>query len=193
MRNLINRLSIGKKIIGLVTVALVIMVIAALHAYLRISTVNREVMDLTQISNPVAEAIGTIDAGVLEEQLHLERVQRLSAARPAEIARMMQEADFYKSKVAQVDRELENGTALLARGIQSARSKQEAVDLVRIEHGLQDLGKQHRKLGQQGANLLESLLSGNAQPSSALQDAAENAQDDFDSAEWDGVWQLSRK
>jgi hypothetical protein len=36
MRDVLNRLSIGKKIVGLVTITLVIMVAAALHSYLRI-------------------------------------------------------------------------------------------------------------------------------------------------------------
>lgn len=186
MRNVLNRLSIGKKIVGLVTITLVIMVAAALHSYLRIRLANRAVVDLTETLDPVTDCVDNIEAAALEEELYLERVQRMAGERPLEAAQIAAETALYRAKLAEVDAQVGQAQAILARGIANTASKNEAVALARVDTALQGVASQHRMLHQQGTKLLETATAGRQTSLSMLRDNVESQQDEFDSA-LDGV------
>lgn len=181
MRDVLNRLSIGKKIVGLVTITLVIMVAAALHSYLRIRLANRAVVDLTETLDPVTDCVDNIEASALEEQLHLERVQRMAGERPLERQQIAAESALYREKLAEVDAQVGQAQAILTQGIAKTASKSEAVALARVDTALQGLANQHRMLHQQGTKLLDAATAGE-QSISVLRDNVESQQDEFDSA-----------
>ena len=181
MKSLLNRLSVGKKIIGLVTLTLVLMVGVALHSFVRIHSTNDEIADLTEIINPLTDAICRIETHALEEEVRFERIVRLYHMNPIDKERIVRERALYEQRDAEIIKELETGTGLAADGVNRARLKEDAVELARIDYLLNNIAREHQDYHTQGTQILTTLAGGDYK-TGALEDGLQKEEDDFNAA-----------
>lgn len=181
MKNLLNSLSVGKKIIGLVTLTLVVMVGVALQSYVRIHATNDEVADLTETINPLTDSICSIETQALEEEVHFERIVRLYHMNPIDQVRIRQERALYDERAAQITREFETGTSLATDGVNRAKLREDAIELARIDYLLQNIAREHQAYHRQGTQIIAALETGGS-ITGDLEEELQREEDDFNAA-----------
>jgi len=181
MKSLLNRLSVSKKIIGLVALALILMVGVALYSYLRIHSTNDEIADLTEVINPLTDRICSIETRALEEEVRFERILRLYHMSPIDKARISRERASYEEYDAKIKAELEAGILLDNRGLVQARLKEDAIELARLDYLLRNVAREHENYHRQGTAMLDALERGDYK-TLATEEALQKEEDDFNLA-----------
>lgn len=180
MNNPLLRLSVGKKIVGLVSLALILMVSVALYFYVRIHSTSDEVADLTEIINPLTDKLCRIETHALEEELRFERMVRLYRMSPVDKARISRERTVYEERDVQIKQDLEAVILLDQRGLAHARLKEDAIELARLDYLLQNLAREHESYHRQGKAILDAFEGGGYQ--AATEEALQKEEDDFNFA-----------
>lgn len=164
MPAILNRLSIGKKIIGLVGGLLSIMlVIAAYSEYLSMKRVEAA-EDLAQWLIPAQVALDKINKLLVEQQLHEERLVRLANEPATDQAEMATELDSYRQvsdKLNTQIRELEEGVGVT---LQRVHTVDDAVALTRIDALIPGVEADHKGYEALFLRTLESLRKKEALP-----------------------------
>lgn len=156
------KVSIGVKIFGVATSMLAFTIVVVYISYDRIKKVNNELIDIAQYFTPLTASVAAIDVEALEQEIHIERILRLSKIEPLDRLAMQLELQQFQERGQTIDREIEKAIALSNQAVQNATIAQNIVEFARIEPLFQSLEEQHQQLHDRElelANLLRQYES----------------------------------
>ena len=151
---MLRRLPIGKKVIGLVSTLLLLMLLVATYSFVQTNRLRDEIIDLSDELIPLVSALTTVDARTLEQERILERaLRRLRDTQPN---RKRVEADLkrFRKLSREVLSSISSAETLAATGARKARIVEDAIELAQVQVFLQGLRREHRAY----QHLAEELL-----------------------------------
>ena len=178
MKRRIQKIPFGIKVFGLMSSMLVLLIVAGSINYERIKNVSGELVELSDCLVPMEGLIATISGHTLEQQVHVERIWRLSAREPLDEAHVAREWQAFERLGALAKDETLEGDRVLKSALESARSKQDIIDLVRLQFLLGNIGIEHREFHDHVLKIFQHLQEGATDKARQLQDALEKEEDD---------------
>ncbi len=180
MKRLIKKVPIGIKIFGLAMSMLVLLAALSYLTYTRTVKVTNELIKVTDYLVPFGNLITIIDVHTLEQEIHLERIWRLSEIEPVDLEHLHREQKAFEERGRLVDLEVETAIRLLNDAIDHAESKRDIVKLVHIRSILEDIEEEHQQFHDHVLRIMQ-LLRGNEQDDAHfLQNLLEQEELDLD-------------
>ena len=94
-----------------------LLVLLSYIGYERIGRVNNELIDITAYLVPISDAVATADLLALEQEIHLERIERFCEIDPFDAERVAREMAVWEALGVQVDAQLDQAMALAEKSI----------------------------------------------------------------------------
>lgn len=177
MPSLLNRISISRKIVGLVAILLGIMLgIAVLNDFQAIQE-RDEVTDLTENLVPITGALSNIGIHLLEQEVHFERALRLIQGGFRQDQHVDREIRKFETLGRIVDSEVEQATQSIGRKLETSRLIEDAIALARLEPVLTQFGKQHQQYHDLAIKLIETVKSGDGATARSMEEELEREKD----------------
>jgi len=159
-RGALRRLSIGWKLIGLVTVLLLVMFVVAAYSFYKATMARRDVADLSERLIPLASSLSGVDAAVTEQEVALERALRYlgdprieSDELDATIASFRQLGERTLGAIRDAKREARNSA-------RAATVPADIEQLANVQARLAMLQRDHRAFSRLGLELIEARRAG---------------------------------
>ncbi len=153
-------LPIGRKVVGLVSISLLLMLAVATYSFFQTRELREEVVDLSDELIPLVNALTTVDARTLEQERILERTLRRLRDVRRNSALLEKDRERFRALGGEVQSSMHRAERLAATGATKARVVEDAVELARVQVFLQGLRKEYRsyhKLAQEVLRRYEQL------------------------------------
>ena len=154
MTQILNRLSLWHKIVGLISVLLLAMLLVAGYSHIKTLQSHDEIQDLNGLLLPILKRLARVEVHALREDIHYERAMALRVG-GGKAEDLKTEIDRFKALGEQVIKEVGNVRSLAAQALERVREVEDAVELARIEPLLQGIEKAHKRFREQSIAVLD--------------------------------------
>ncbi len=165
--------SFGVKIFSIVISILLFIIAVALIAYLKISDVKDEIVDLDRFIIPVTNIVSLINVHVLEQEVHLERLIKILEAREKDPEHYNREFERFEERGHLVDEEIKKAIELTKLAVEEAILEEDREEFRKLEPKLHRIEKEHQEFHDHAINVLNELKAGNFEVAHHLEDEIE--------------------
>ena len=173
-------LPIGIKIFGIASSMLTLLLGVTYLSTARMRQVNGELIDIAEYLTPLTESVAQINVHVLEQQIHFERMLKISEIEPFNQARLDQELAVFEERGQLVDEELDAAIALAQESVENAHRLEGAIELARVATLLEVLGEEHQQFHDQGLFIIRLFNEGEHETAEMLDMQLAEYEEDFD-------------
>ncbi|MBP0017971.1 MAG: HAMP domain-containing protein [Cyanobacteria bacterium SBLK] len=179
MARFFPKFSIGVKIFAIATSMFAFLAIMMGINYDRIKKVNDELIDLAEYLTPLTAHTTLINARVLKQQIHLERILQLYESEPIDWQQIEEELAAFEKQGQQVDEEIQAAIALSREAIEHAKLLRDIVQFARIEPILFHIEEEHEEFNDRGLQITRSLRTENQNFIDFLEDELQEEEERF--------------
>lgn len=161
MARFFPKFSIGVKIFAIATSMLAFLAIMMGINYDRIKKVNDELIDLAEYLTPLTAHTTIINARVLKQQIHLERILQLYESEPINWQQIEEELAAFEEQGKKVGEEIQTAIALSRKAISHAKLLRDIVQFARVAPLLSHIKEEHEEFNDRGLQIARSLQTKN--------------------------------
>ncbi|MBF0289118.1 MAG: HAMP domain-containing protein [SAR324 cluster bacterium] len=180
MNNQTTRFSLGLKIFAVVSSLLIFVITVATTSYLKISEVNQEVVDLSEYIIPITNIVSIIDVHVLEQELYLETLFKLSESENTDKQNFNKQLEKTEEKGRLVDEELEKALKIVVKAEQAAKLEKDRQAFLKIAPLLRKIEKEHQDFHDHILAIINEFQKGHLQKVHQLEEKLAKEETDFD-------------
>ncbi len=159
----LRRLSIGRKLVGLVSVLLLLMLLAAAYSFYRATVARRDAEGLSERLIPLAASLSGMDAAVTSQEVAFERALRHltdpaveAEALEADLAAFRRLGEAAREAIREAKREA-------GRSAEAARVTEDVQQLADVQASLRMLQRDQTQFTQSGLEVLEAIRASRGQ------------------------------
>ncbi len=172
--------SLGVKIFSIVISILLFIVGVAVIAYLKISDVKDEIVDLDKYIIPITNAVSLIDVHVLEQEVYMERLFRIAESKEKDQDHFDEQLNKFEEKGHRIDEEISKAIELILLAEKNAILQEDKRIFKKFEPQLVSIEKQHQEFHDHAINILNELQSGHLKQAHHLEAEIEAEETHFD-------------
>ncbi len=180
MLAIINKISIGRKIVGLVTILLTIMLGIAIYNEIQEFQKRDEVTDMTKGLLPVADALARIEIHLLEQEIHYERALRMIQGGFHDEQHSKEELEKFESIGAEVAQEVIDAKEMVERNLKRLHLMDDVIELARLEPVLTQFEQEHQEYHSFALKVVAAAKSGDIAASMEMEEELEKEEDTLD-------------
>jgi len=174
-----RKIPLGIKIFGIAFSMLILMFVVAYFAYTRLSRVNDKITDLTEYLIPITNIINIVDAHVLEQEIHFEKIMKLYEVEPLDREHIARECEQFEVRGTKVDEELLKGIQLAKDAIQHAKEAEDREILARFEPIMERIEGEHQEFHEHALRVINLLEEQKKEEAHRLEELLEEEEDHF--------------
>ena len=156
-----------------------LLVLLSYIGYERIGRVNNELIDITAYLVPISDAVATADLLALEQEIHLERIERFCEIDPFDAERVAREMAVWEALGVQVDAQLDQAMALAEKSIEHSDVLLDIIEFARLQPTIAALKEAYGQQRHVAREIIRLLESGDKTTAHILASRLDLAQDDL--------------
>jgi methyl-accepting chemotaxis protein len=178
--NIMKNMKIGTKILGLVTILIILMGALAAYGIWQLKSAGNEVQGLAEQEIPITAVVNEISGIQMDQAVMFQRAIRLGITnQPGELKKTEEE---FGKKVKEADEQLKKGTALVDKALkETAGDAASQKEFKELGEKLKGLEKEYKDYEQVALQTLALLREGKLSAAAALEEKAEKQGDQLDS------------
>jgi len=157
-----------------------LLVVLSYVGYERIGRVNNELIDITAYLVPIRDAVATADLLALEQEIHLERIERFCEVDPFDADLAARELAAWEELGVQVDTELDQAMALAEKSIEHSDVLLDVVEFARLQPTIAALKEAYGQQRHVAREIIRLLKDGDKNTAHILASRLDVARDDLE-------------
>jgi class 3 adenylate cyclase len=137
-----------------------LLAILSYMSYERIGRVNSELIDITAYLVPIGDAINTANLHALEQEIHLEHLERLCEIQPLDTDAFDREFAVWKERSKQADDALDRALRLANEGVEHAATTVDIIEFARLGPTLEAIKEDNRRQRASALEIVRFLQQG---------------------------------
>jgi methyl-accepting chemotaxis protein len=169
--NIMKNMKIGTKILGLVTILMILMGALAGYGIWQLKSAGNEVQGLAEQEIPITAVVNEVAGVQMDQEVLFQRAIRLGITnQPAELRKV---ADEFGKKIKEVEEQLKNGDALVAKALKESDDAASQKEFKEVSEKLKGVEKEYKDFEQVVVQTLGLLGEGKLAAAASLEEKAE--------------------
>ncbi len=180
---LMNNMKIGTRILGMVSIIIILMVTVAGFGIVKVTNIGNEIKEIAEQDIPLIEVVSVIEHSQMEQAVRFERALRfgeVSATKEVAKEALEKAENEFEEFAKKGDESIKTGKSIAEQAAREAKSSESEKEFRDILEHLKDIEKEHNDYEKHVMELFEMINHGRIEEAGAVAGKIEKEQDELD-------------